>query len=124
MTTIAFHKMQGSGNDFIMIDNRSDIVPHEKKLEFVKRFCPRATAVGADGVIFIEEDVELDFCWSFWNADGSQAEMCGNGARCAAVFANSIGAAGYLCAGHDAHALACLQCFRVGRAGEGFANLR
>ncbi|MBN2712429.1 MAG: diaminopimelate epimerase [Planctomycetes bacterium] len=91
---ITFYKMQGSGNDFIMIDNRDNLVADSDRVAFVKKVCPRATAVGADGVIFLENDPELDFKWHFFNADGSEAEMCGNGARCMAVFANAIGAAG------------------------------
>lgn len=91
---ITFRKMQGSGNDFILIDNREGVVPASEKAAFVKRICPRATAVGADGVIFVEPDAELDFRWDFYNADGSSAEMCGNGARCAVVYAHDIGAAG------------------------------
>lgn len=94
MSKIHFHKMQGAGNDFILIDNRADQVLSEKKVAFVRAVCPRARAVGADGVIFIENDDEYDFAWDFYNADGSSAEMCGNGARCAAVYASSIGATG------------------------------
>ncbi len=90
---IEFTKMHGSGNDFILIDNRAGVVHDAFKVDFVKRVCPRATAVGADGVIFVEDDPDWDFCWDFFNADGSAAEMCGNGARCAAVFAKRIGAA-------------------------------
>ncbi len=94
MSTIEFVKMQGSGNDFIMIDNRREVVPAAQQRAFVQTVCPRGLAVGADGVIFIENDAELDFRWAFYNADGSTAAMCGNGARCAAAFAHRIGAAG------------------------------
>jgi diaminopimelate epimerase len=94
MPRIEFTKMQGSGNDFIMIDNRDGVVADSDKVELVRHVCPRATAIGADGVIFLENDREYDFRWDFYNADGSSAEMCGNGARCVAVFANQVGAAG------------------------------
>lgn len=94
MATIRFTKMQGAGNDFIMLDNRTGLIPDGRKKEFVTRFCRRGLAVGADGVIFLENDPELDARWDFYNADGSSAEMCGNGARCFAVFANACGACG------------------------------
>lgn len=91
MAVIEFTKMQGAGNDFIMIDNREGVIADARKQEFVTRFCPRALAVGADGVIFLEHDPELPLRWDFYNADGSSAEMCGNGARCFALFAQSCG---------------------------------
>ncbi len=93
MSQINFTKMQGAGNDFILIDNRKKLVTDNDKPGFARTHCPRAVAVGADGVIFLEDDPEYDFQWSFWNADGSEAEMCGNGARCMTVFAHRIGAA-------------------------------
>lgn len=93
MKNLPFVKMQGAGNDFILIDNREGAVPPDEKVGLVQSICPRAVAVGADGVIFLEGDEELDFRWDFYNADGSSAEMCGNGARCVAVFAQSVGAA-------------------------------
>lgn len=90
---LPFEKMQGSGNDFILIDHRKPILTEEEKVPFVRWACRRCFGVGADGVIFIEKDPELDFAWDFYNADGSRAEMCGNGARCAAVFAHRRGIA-------------------------------
>ncbi len=94
MAMVAFEKYEGSGNDFIMIDNRRGAVPGSEKVAFVKYYAPRALGIGADGVIFIEEDREADFRWDFFNADGSRAEACGNGSRCAAVFAHRLGIAG------------------------------
>ncbi len=88
---IEFTKMQGAGNDFIMVDNRNGIIEDSRKKEFVTRFCPRAVAVGADGVVFLENDNELDAKWDFYNADGSSAEMCGNGARCFTLYAIAKG---------------------------------
>jgi diaminopimelate epimerase len=79
--------MQGSGNDFIVIDNRQSIFPRENRPELVAKLCRRATGIGADGLILIENDPYADFLWQFYNADGSEAEMCGNGGRCAARFA-------------------------------------
>jgi len=91
MRKIEFFKMNGSGNDFIVIDNREKIVENIgfKTEEFVKRICKRGLSIGADGVILIENTDEsgCDFAWRFYNSDGSQASMCGNGSRCAVRFA-------------------------------------
>jgi len=84
---VIFEKMNGTGNDFVVIDNRNDIVPEENQQEFVRKICQRRVSVGADGLIFIENSNDADFSWKFYNGDGSMAEMCGNGARCAARFA-------------------------------------
>ncbi len=93
-TAITFTKMSGSGNDFILIDNRQGAVPLELGPELAKRVCRRKVSVGADGLILIENDREADFSWRFFNADGSVAEMCGNGGRCAARFAHLLGICG------------------------------
>ena len=90
---IAFWKMSGAGNDFIVIDHRKSLVPQERMGEVVRRICRRKFSVGADGVFFIEPSVNADFRWRFFNADGSEAEMCGNGARCVARFAYMHGIA-------------------------------
>lgn len=79
--------MSGSGNDFIIIDNRDLKWDHIKTPEFVRAVCRRKLSVGADGLIFIEDSNECDFSWRFFNSDGTEAEMCGNGGRCAARFA-------------------------------------
>lgn len=84
---IPFFKMTGSGNDFILIDNRSRLIPVDRQRELAGKACRGKFSVGADGLILIESDPEVDFKWRFYNADGSEAEMCGNGARCAARFA-------------------------------------
>jgi diaminopimelate epimerase len=88
--------MNGTGNDFIVADNRDGSVEADRLSEFAARYCPRRTAVGADGVLLVEPTGEdgFDFRMRYLNADGSEAEMCGNGARCIAVFAHAIGAAG------------------------------
>ena len=89
MDSLQFFKMSASGNDFIVIDNRVSVVdtlfPGVK--DFVQKVCRRRHSVGADGLILIEKSNSLDFVWRFYNADGSEAEMCGNGGRCAARFA-------------------------------------
>ncbi|MFT5727683.1 MAG: diaminopimelate epimerase [Desulforhopalus sp.] len=84
---IPFEKMNGTGNDFVVIDNRGGIIPLEEQAEFAKKVCRRMFSIGADGLILIETSETCDFSWNFYNADGSVAEMCGNGSRCAARFA-------------------------------------
>ncbi|NLI81506.1 MAG: diaminopimelate epimerase [Deltaproteobacteria bacterium] len=84
---IPFMKMTGSGNDFILVDNRNGLLDLESVGRIVPMACRRKLSAGADGFILIEDDPEVDFSWRFYNADGSEAEMCGNGSRCAARFA-------------------------------------
>lgn len=93
MDLIPFYKMSGSGNDFIVIDNRNGSVTVNDLPPFVVKVCRRRLSVGADGLILIEPSARVDFSWRFFNADGSVAEMCGNGARCAARFAHLTGIA-------------------------------
>jgi diaminopimelate epimerase len=87
MNAIPFTKMSGSGNDFILIDNRADIVSVNDIPQFVECVCRRKLSVGADGLILVERSDKVDFKWNFFNSDGSLAEMCGNGARCVARYA-------------------------------------
>jgi diaminopimelate epimerase len=87
-------KMSGSGNDFILIDNRSKLVPDSEMAALARSLCRRMVSVGADGLIFVESSDRYDFKWRFFNADGSEAEMCGNGGRCTARFAFLKGIAG------------------------------
>ena len=91
---VPFTKMSGAGNDFIIIDHRTVLVPEAEQAGFAKRVCRRMFSVGADGLILIENSAVADFRWRFYNGDGSVAEMCGNGARCAARFAYTKGIAG------------------------------
>ena len=90
---IAFWKMNGAGNDFIIIDHRQPIIRPEQMAEFARLVCRRQFSVGADGLFLIERSDRADFKWRFFNADGSEAEMCGNGARCVARFASMQGIA-------------------------------
>ncbi|WP_136796048.1 MULTISPECIES: diaminopimelate epimerase [Desulfosediminicola] len=90
---VAFEKLSGTGNDFVVIDNRDGRVAHEEQPEFARKVCRRMFSVGADGMFLIEHSSKADFRWQFYNADGSVAEMCGNGARCVARFAYSHGIA-------------------------------
>jgi len=89
---IPFYKMNGCGNDFILIDNRTTLLATDPTA-FSQSVCRRKLSVGADGLILIESSEAFDFQWQFFNADGSRAEMCGNGARCAARFARLLGMA-------------------------------
>lgn len=86
---ISFTKMNGAGNDFIMIDNRGRSV--RPGAEWVRALCDRRRGIGADGVILIEPGDGVDFRMAYYNSDGGEAEMCGNGARCASLFAGGLG---------------------------------
>ena len=94
LSTIAFYKMSGSGNDFILIDNRSGILNADNLGPFVASVCRRKHAVGADGLILLENSEQADFKWRFFNADGGEVDMCGNGGRCAARLAYLSGITG------------------------------
>ncbi len=91
---IPFAKMSGTGNDFIIIDNRDKIVADDEMVDLAVQACRRGQSVGADGLLLNEDDEELDFAWRFFNSDGSEAEMCGNAARCVARLAYLDGIAG------------------------------
>ncbi len=91
---IPFEKMNGTGNDFVIIDNRSLCIPLSEQADLARKICRRMFSVGADGLILIEKSTVADFAWNFYNADGSVAEMCGNGSRCVARFAYRHGIAG------------------------------
>lgn len=81
-----FTKMHGCGNDYIYIDGFQEHIPSEKKPEAVKFLSDRHFGVGGDGVIFINPSREADFEMEMFNADGSRAQMCGNGIRCVAKY--------------------------------------
>lgn len=85
-----FTKMTGAGNDFILADNRSGAL--RLTPEQVTRLCDRRFGVGGDGVILLvpNSSGKADWAWQFWNSDGSDAEMCGNGARCFARFIQRV----------------------------------
>jgi len=92
---IPFVKMHGAANDFVVVDHREPFLP-EPADAFLRRLCDRRRGVGADGVLLLERDPELDFAMRYHNADGGRAEFCGNGARCLAHFAleRGLGRAG------------------------------
>jgi diaminopimelate epimerase len=85
---ISFYKYQGTGNDFVMIDDRNNIFP-DQRLEIVQLLCHRKFGIGSDGLILIRNKAGYDFEMIYFNADGSQS-MCGNGARCAVAFASFL----------------------------------
>lgn len=92
---VKFVKMNGAGNDFILIDNREGIL---KDLDmdikdFVRLVCRRRKSIGADGLIILENSDKADFKMRYFNSDGSEGEMCGNGARCVSKFAYLSGVA-------------------------------
>ena len=94
MEDIEFWKMNGSGNDFILIDNRKEKIKDVEIEDLVKCTCRRRKSVGADGVILVIESDQYDFGWRFFNPDGGEVEMCGNGGRCVSRFAYLNGIAG------------------------------
>ena len=80
---IEFVKMHGNGNDFVLFDEfNGELIPEKKKPEFVKAVCDRRFGVGADGALFVQSSDITDARFRYFNSDGSEAEMCGNGIRC------------------------------------------
>ena len=88
---IRFEKMHGAGNDFVLVDDREGTFPADRGT--LAAIGARGTGVGCEGIILVQKSDRLDFRMKFFNPDGSEAEMCGNGARCVAAFARRIGAA-------------------------------
>lgn len=89
MMTLHFYKYQGTGNDFVLIDNRAGSIKLSK--EQVAHLCDRRFGIGADGLMLLENVDSYDFKMVYYNADGNESTMCGNGGRCIAAFAKKLG---------------------------------
>ena len=87
---LEFFKYHGAGNDFIIIDNRSNVFPKDDH-DLIRHYCDRRFGIGADGLMLLDKSVDADFNMAYFNADGRPGSMCGNGGRCIVAFAKTLG---------------------------------
>ena len=87
---LPFYKYQGAGNDFVLVDNRKNIVNHQNPA-LIAQVCDRRFGVGGDGMMFLQEKEGYDFEMVYYNSDGQPSSMCGNGGRCIVAFAKFLG---------------------------------